>query len=229
MAEYGEDYITEDGEPNVNNPAAQKLLEMQQRWVEEGIAIPTPGSQIDTEEGFAALADERVVAFPKAMWYMSRFLNYLPEMEGQWAIAPCPVFEEGQPRSVGIGGTGTVVSLQSENADLAAEYIAYAKLSYEGNVGIWEILGFDTVNTEIWADEDITQDESNKYIAYFVTNPFDVLNEIKDEIGLITVNELTPYINDAFNITILNNVLENGADVESELEMGQEEVEFEAY
>ena len=37
---------------------------------------------------------------PKAMWYMSRFTNYMPDEKGNWYIAKCPTFEEGQKCSV---------------------------------------------------------------------------------------------------------------------------------
>ena len=50
--------------------------------------------------------DGKIASFPKAMWYMSRFKDYMPEMEGKYDITTCPVFEEGQKCSVGIGGTG---------------------------------------------------------------------------------------------------------------------------
>ncbi|QHQ60774.1 extracellular solute-binding protein [Anaerocolumna sedimenticola] len=227
MAEYGEDYTTEDGAPNIELQSIKNMINMQKGWLDEGIAMVSPGGQVDMEEGYANVADGNIVSFPKAMWFMSRFLNYMPEMTDTWAIAPCPVFEEGQPRSVGIGGTGTVVSLQSKNADLAAEFIAWAKLSYDGNVKIWENLGFDTCNTTIWTDETITKDTSNKYIAYFVTNPFDTLNEIKDEIGKIKVGTINPAISEQFNLTILNNCFENGANVDDELKTAQEALEIE--
>lgn len=229
MAEHGEDWTDDEGVPNVNIPSVKSMLEMQQSWIDAGIAKTTPGGQIDTEEGFAAIADNEVAAFPKALWYMSRFLNYIPEMEGQWAIAPAPVYEVGQPRSVGIGGTGTVVSSQSENAELAAEFISFAKLSYEGNVKIWDVLGFDPCNTSIWYDEDITRDEDNKYIQYFVTNPFDTLVEIQEEIGNVKVVKISPMINEIMNTSLLNNVLESGADVDAELESAQDTILFEAY
>lgn len=229
MAEYGEDYTTDEGAPDIIQDSIIRMVEMQQSWLDSGIATVSPGGQLDTEEGFAAIADETVAAFPKAMWFMSRFLNYIPEMEGQWAIAPCPVFEEGQPRSVGIGGTGTVVSNQSDHADLAAEWLAFAKLSYEGNLQVWEILGFDTLNTSIWSDDEITNNTSNKYIKYFASNPFDTLNEIKDEIGMIKVGTINPAISEAFNLTILNNAFENGADILAELETAQAELDLESY
>lgn len=228
MSEYGEDYTTDDVMPNVEIDSIKNMIKMQQRWLDEGIATISPGGHMDLEESYAAISDGKFAAFPKAMWYMSRFLNYMPEMEDTWAIAPCPVFEEGQPRSVGIGGTGTVVSKQSKNAELAAEFITWAKLSYEGNVQIWEKLGFDTCNTEIWSDEKITKDTSNKYINYFVTNPFDTLNEIKNEIGKIKVTKMNPAINEQFCTIILNNCLESGADVDSELSTAQATLMIEA-
>ncbi len=227
MAEYGEDYTTDDGAPNIELDSIKNMITMQQSWLNEGIAMISPGGQVDMEEGFANISDGNIVSFPKAMWFMSRFLNYMPEMTDTWAIAPCPVFEEGQPRSVGIGGTGTVVSNQSPNADLAAEFLAWAKLSYDGNVKVWENLGFDTLNTTIWSDETITRDTGNKYIAYFVSNPFDTLNEIKDEIGKIKVGTINPAISEQFNLNILNNCFENGADVEDELATAQNALEIE--
>lgn len=224
MAEYGEDYTSEEGAPNIEVDSIKKMISMQQRWLDEDVAMISPGGQLDGEEGFATIGDGKIAAFPKAMWYMSRFLNYMPEMTDTWAIAPCPVFEKGQPRSVGIGGTGTVVSKQSKNAELAAEFISWAKLSYDGNVKIWEILGFDTCNTEIWTDEEIRNDTSNKYISYFVTNPFDTLNQIKDEIGKVKVTSVLPSINEQFNNIILNNCFENKSNVDDELATAQQQI-----
>jgi len=216
MAEFGEDYTTEEGAPNIELNSIKTMITTQQKWLDDGIAMISPGGHVDMEEGFANIGDGNIASFPKAMWFMSRFLNYLPEMTDTWAIAPCPVFTEGQDRSVGIGGTGTVVSNQSKNADLAAEFLAYAKLSYGGNVKVWENLGFDTLNTGIWSDDKITKDTSNKYIAYFVNNPFDTLNEIKDEVGKIKVGKINPAISEQFNTIILNNCFESQADVNEE-------------
>ncbi|MBP3895217.1 MAG: extracellular solute-binding protein, partial [Mogibacterium sp.] len=119
MAEYGEDWTGGfEGPANVQLESVKKMLEYEKRWQEEGIAQVTKGGQIDTEDGFQSILSKEVVAFPKAAWYMSRFLNYMEEEEGNWYLAPCPVFEEGQKNSVGIGGTGTVVTKQGQNAEL---------------------------------------------------------------------------------------------------------------
>lgn len=227
MAEHNQDWTDASGHADIRISGVSDMIKMQQRWVSEGIAYPTPGGQIDTEAGYATVGDEKVAAFPKALWYMSRFLNYIPDQKGKWAIAPCPVYKKGQPRSVGIGGTGTVVSKQSKHQELAAEFLVYAKLSLEGEKLIWEVLGFDPVNTDMWDEKDLTHNPNNKYVAYFRTNPFDVLNEIKSEIKGIKATHISSAINEQINLNVLNNCLEQNADVDAELQAAQDEIDLE--
>ncbi len=227
MSEHGESWVEDPENANVKLDSLNNMLTMQQGWLESGIAEVTPGGQIDTEQGYATVAKGEVAAFPKAIWYMSRFTDYMPEMSGKFAIAPAPVFEEGQKRSNGAGGTGTVVYKDSENAELAAEFMAWAKLTEEGGEQIWNILGFDPVNTKVWTNQDITHNQENEYVKYFVNNPFDTLLEIQDEVNLIKTVPITTTINEVFNLTTLNEVLENGADVKQALEDAQAEVDFE--
>lgn len=228
MAEYGEDWTGgEGGTPNVQLESVKKMLTMQQEWLNNGTAMVSPAGHVDLEEGYQNILDGKIASFPKAMWFMSRFLNYMPEMKGKIALAPVPVFEEGQPRSVGIGGTGTVVTNQSADPQLAADFISYAKCSEEGCKGIWENLGFDVCNTALWEDETITKDTNNQYIAFFKTNPFDVLNEIKNEIGKISVTRLSPTINDYMCTTTLNQVLQDGGDIDSALQEAQDYIDLE--
>ena len=226
MAEYQEDWSDDDGKAIIPD-SMKKTLEMQKEWMEEDLAMISPDGQVDTEGGFQNILDGNIASFPKALWYMSRFLDYMPEEQGKWAIAPCPVFEEGQPRSVGIGGTGTVVTMQSENPELAAEWLAYATCSEEGNIEIWNQLGFDVCNTDVWTNETITKDTSNKYISFFRTNPFDVLNEIKEEIGAISVNENTFTLGDYINTTTLNEIFEDEMEVEDALQELQDYMDVE--
>ena len=203
------------------------MLNMQKGWLDSGVAMISPDGHVDLEAGFQNILDGNIASFPKAMWYMSRFINYMPEETGKWALAPCPVFEDGQPRSVGIGGTGTVVTKQSKNAELAADFISYAKCSEEGCRGIWEVLGFDVCNTALWTDTTITGDSNNQYIKYFVTNPFDVLNDIKDQIGKISVVKISPTINEQICTITLNDIFENGKPVEDALKEAQDAVDLE--
>ncbi len=228
MAEYGEDWTGGfEGPSNVQLESVKNMLTMQQGWLDSGIAMVSPDGHVDLEAGFQNILDGNIASFPKALWFMSRFLNYMPEEEGKWALAPCPVFEEGQPRSVGIGGTGTVVTNQSSDPTLAADFIAFAKCSEEGAKGIWEVLGFDVCNSAMWTDESITHDSNNAYVNFFRTNPYDVLNEVKDEIGKISVVAISPTINEQLCKVTLNDVLENKMDVDEALQTAQDVISLE--
>lgn len=228
MAEYGDDWTGGfDGPANVKLDSVKKMMTMQQKWLDEGVAQVSPDGHVDLEAGFQNILDHNIVSFPKAMWYMSRFLNYMPEESGNWYLAPCPVFEAGQPRSVGIGGTGTVVSAQSEKAELAAEFVCWAKMGTEGETYIWENLGFDVCNTALWTDDAFAHDDNNAYNKFFRNYPYDVLAEISKEIGKISVVSISPTINEQLCTTTLNEVLEDKMDVDEALQEAQDAIDLE--
>ncbi len=229
MAQYGEDWTGgPDGEVNVQLDSVKKMLTMQQQWLNDGIAMISTDGHVDLEAGFKNIMDGKIASFPKAMWYMSRFKDYMPEMEGKYDITKIPVFEEGQPSSVGIGGTGTVVTNQCENPELAAEWLAWAKLSEEGEKYIWNELGFDVCNTAYWSDEEFAYDENNYYNTFFRVKPYEILNALAEnnEIGRIYSTSASPTINDYFCTTTLNEVLEEGMDVDSALQEAQDYISF---
>lgn len=229
MAEYGEDWTggSNDATANVQLESVKKMLTMQQEWLESGVAQVSPDGHVDLEAGFQNILDHNIVSFPKAMWYMSRFINYMPEEKGNWYITQCPVFEAGQNCSVGIGGTGTVVTDQSVDAALAADFLCFAKMSPEGNTTIWNDLGFDVCNTSLWADDAFAHDDSNQYNTFFRNYPYDVLNEIKNQIGTVMTVKISPTINEQFCNVTLNDVLENGVNVDEALQAAQDVVSLE--
>ena len=211
MAEYGEDWTGGfDGKANVQLDSVKKMLTMQQKWLKSDLAEVSPDGHVDLEAGFQNIMDHNIVSFPKAMWYMSRFTNYMPDEKGNWYIAKCPTFEEGQKCSVGIGGTGTVVTQQSKAKELAAEFLCSAKMSEVGEQNIWDTLGFDVCNTACWTNDTFAHNDENQYNQFFINYPYDVLNSIgMDNIGKISVVKISPTINENVCNTTLNEVLED--------------------
>ena len=229
MAEYGEDWTGGfDGKANVELDSVKKMLTMEQNWVNSGLAEVSPDGHVDLEAGFQNILDHNIVSFPKAMWYMSRFTNYMPEEKGNWYIAKCPVFEAGQPCSVGVGGTGTVVTQQSADKELAAEFLCWAKMSDEGEQLIWDNLGFDVCNTAMWTEPSFATNMDNQYNAYFRNLPYEVLASIgMDNIGKIYSVAISPTINEQMCNVTLNDILENGMDVDEALQAAQDVVDLE--
>lgn len=211
MAEYGEDWTGGfDGKANVQLDSVKKMLTMQQKWLKSDLAEVSPDGHVDLEAGFQNIMDHNIVSFPKAMWYMSRFTNYMPDEKGNWYIAKCPTFEEGQKCSVGIGGTGTVVTQQSKAKELAAEFLCWAKMAEVGEQNIWDTLGFDVCNTACWTNDTFAHNDENQYNQFFINYPYDVLNSIgMDNIGKISVVKISPTINENVCNTTLNEVLED--------------------
>ena len=109
----------------------------------------------------------------------------------------------------------------SENADLAAEVFAYIKLSETANEEVWNVLGFDPVNTALWTDTAITENPDNAFIQYFNTKPFDTLNELADGIGLLKcyTDEKMPSVTNTFCTVTLNDIFESDADVKTALDL----------
>ncbi|GGH28389.1 ABC transporter substrate-binding protein [Paenibacillus segetis] len=224
LAQQGADLTDDAGNPKVNSPEMIKALTMLKDLKDNNVISTIAGGQPDTEEAYGEYnAGNYVTAF-MPLWQMSRYTNYMADLSGKIAIAPLPVFEKGMPRSYGGGGTATVVTKTAKDIQLAKEFIAYAKLSLDANIEIWNTLGFDPINMSVWDMKDVTHNPENQFVKYFVNNPFDVLNEVKDEIMLIKSTSASPTINNVLCTVTLNEIFEDGKDVTEALNAAQEQI-----
>lgn len=198
LLEKGVQYVTDDGKPNINTPEHAEVIDYLRNMIDLGICEISPGGKVHAEEWYGHLNNAGVASISMPLWYMGRFTDYCPDLAGKMAMYEIPVWNEGDTRCVLQGGTGTSICKTSENADLAKEFLAFAKLSEEGNRYEWEFLGFDPIRTSLWEDEEMTHDENNKFIAYFQNNPFDILNKVKAEYG---VDLIAPNISGAYAAT----------------------------
>ena len=177
MLEKGVQYVDENGQPNITTPEHAEVIDYIRMMIEEGICIVAPGGGFHTEEWYGFLNGGGVASIAMPLWYMGRFTDYMPDLNGKMGIYEIPVWNEGDVREVLQGGTGTSVIKYTDKADLAMEFLAYAKLSAEGNRYEWDVLGFDPIRTELWDDPTITENPDNKFLSYFATNPFDILKK----------------------------------------------------
>ncbi|MFA6775062.1 MAG: ABC transporter substrate-binding protein [Sphaerochaetaceae bacterium] len=228
MAELGHDIITADGRPDLYNADAVRVCKLWKSWYDEGIIGTIPTGNADTDAGKAAVASGEIAALGYPLWYMGRFTDVAPDLAGKIAIAPLPVFKDATYKSVGLGGTGTVVIANGPHADLAARFITWAKLSETGGITLWQDLGYDPINTKVWTNLTVTKDPGNKFLKYFATNPFDVLSEIKDGIFACKTMQNSATINDYLSSTTWNRMYINGEDVEKVLKETQTEMETQA-
>lgn len=226
VAELGSDYVDEDGNISVNNQGIVDAMQLMKELQDANAVSLVPGGNVDADEGFAAYASGDFAVMIMPLWMSNRFINYMSDLSGQIAVAPAPVVEDTKARSVGGGGTGTAVIKTSEKADIAAEFIAYAKLSADASIIQWDTLGNDPCNMSVWTDTSVTENPDNKYLGYYANNPFDTLNEIKDGIVLLDsqTTKYYPSISNIFNTVVFNAVFENGEDIQETLDMAQEDL-----
>lgn len=230
MGQKGEDYLTEDGELNVNSDALVEVIQYIKDMQEAGALDTIAGGQPDDEEAYPLYNSGDVAAAIMPFWQTSRYTTYMTDLSGKVAIAAPPVWGDNDVvKTIGGGGTGTAVIASSENAELAAEVFAYIKLSDEASREIYNVLGFDPVNTAVWTDTSLTENPDNQFVQYFATKPFDPLLELQDSIGLLesSTDEKWPSINNVFCNQTLSEILESGSDVKEALDAAQEQLENE--
>ncbi|WP_158370900.1 ABC transporter substrate-binding protein [Cellulosimicrobium cellulans] len=229
IAQNGGELFAEDGTVQVDDPVVVESFEMMQDMVEAGAISPIPGSSPDDEEAYGSIARGDFAAIVYPAWYTSRFVDYMPDLAGKVAIAPAPVVAGSDTVTIGGGGTGTAVAADSPVRDLAADWLAFAKLSPEANVAVWEVLGFDPVNMAVWEDEEVTRNPDNQFNQYFTTNLFDVLNEVKD--GIEHFESFSspdlPAVNSRFGTVTLTEIYESGVPARDALDQAQRELKNE--
>lgn len=175
MLEKGAQYVDDEGQPNIATQDHADVIDFIRKMIDAGICEIAPGGGFHTEEWYGHLNEGGVASLAMPLWYMGRFTDYCPDLKGKMAIYEIPVWNEGDTREVLQGGTGTSVLKFTENEELAKDFLAFAKLSDEGNRYEWNELGFDPIRTSLWTDTSITENTENKFLSYFTTNPFDIL------------------------------------------------------
>jgi len=179
IVQRGGDYLDKDGnvvlDSEINIKTLQAMFDMMHT---HKIAIPMPGGATHREEFWPFMNKGGQACLIMPMWYMSRFLSYMPDLKGKIYVRAMPIWEPGNKRSVGIGGTGTSVTKQSKNVNLAVDFLAYAKLTRESNIKLWTILRFDPPRWDVWDAPELLAPD-----PYFGNESvFKVLLEVKDEI-----------------------------------------------
>lgn len=146
-----------DGELILDSEANIEALQFMQDLVyEHGIARAASGGNHHAPDHFVDLVEGKVASLWMPQWYMTRFTD---DMGGELAdvavVRPMPIFEEGGYTSTMGGGTGTAITNQIDPSkiDLAKEFLAFAKLSYDANVALWTDLGFDPMRLDVYDDE----------------------------------------------------------------------------
>ena len=190
ISQQGSDFLDKNGNGVLDNDINVKTLEFLKKMLDANVVITAPAGFHHSEEYWSFMNNSGAASLWMPLWYMGRFTSYMPKLKGKIVVRPLPVWKKGGSRSAGMGGTGTAVTNQSKNLDLAKRFLAYAKGSKEGSIKTWTVLGFDPIRWDVWSDP--AMKAPNIYTDYFGNGVFDMLVSIKDEIGGINVGEKYP-------------------------------------
>jgi len=207
------DQVSVDGEVMLDDERNIRAMTFFKKLVDDGIAAVAPGAGHDTPEYKAYMNAEGAASVFMPFWFMNRFTDEMPDLKGKIIIKPMPAWDEGGNRSAGMGGTGLSITNQSKHLDLAKEFLAYSKISKEGNIQVWKQLGMDPIRTEVWTDPAMS--EPNKFTEYFGNDIFDTLLEVKDEIYPVNIREISPQVFDAVRNDIVPRIFQFGEDPET--------------
>jgi len=206
------DQVSVDGEVMVDDERNIRAMTFFKKLVDEGIAAIAPGAGHDTPEYKAYMNAEGAASVFMPFWFMNRFTDEMPDLKGKIVIKPMPAWDEGGNRSAGMGGTGLSIMNQTKHLELAKEFLAYSKLSKEGNIQVWKQLGMDPIRTEVWTDPAMS--EPNKFTEYFGSDIFGTLIEVKDEIYPVNIREISPQVFDAVRNDLVPRIFQFGEEPE---------------
>ncbi len=195
ISQRGSGLVDENGAVILDNDINVDTLEFLHSLIyEHEIAIPTPGGFHHSEEYYGFMNDGGAASILMPFWYMGRFTDYMPDLKGRIAVRPLPRFSPGGNRSAGMGGTGTVITRQSEHIELAKDFLSFAKLSEEGNIYLWELMGFDPPRWSVWDDPALQRE--NKFTNYFTngTAIFEEVLKVRNEINPVYMSPQVPDI-----------------------------------
>ncbi|QBI18356.1 extracellular solute-binding protein [Egibacter rhizosphaerae] len=167
----------------IDSPENVEAVEMVSDMVHEhGVADLAPGGGHAEPEFYEAFNNGEFASVWMPQWYMSRFPDLMPDLEGSMVVRPMPAFEEGGTISTMGGGTGTAITNQidDDKVQAAQEFIGYAKLSYDAQVRVWTDLDFDPFRMDVYEDPALSEPE-----PFFADEP--VLTMIEE-----TLDRLAP-------------------------------------
>ncbi|MCR5303096.1 MAG: ABC transporter substrate-binding protein [Lachnospiraceae bacterium] len=194
------------GEVTLDNQANIDTLQWLLDGLNDDIFCEMPGGFCHSEEWYAYMNEGNVASIGVPLWYLNRFTDYMPDLKGKMAVRTLPVWEEGGANSAGLGGTGTSVTNQAKDVQLAKDFLYFSKISREGAIRTWTELGFDPIRKDVYDDPEMTA--PNRFTDYFGDDVYQVMNDTAGAISaLSTSNPLYPEALTRVQKTVMFNVL----------------------
>ena len=208
-----------DGEVKlVDNEALKAAIEVYKQLIDEGIMV----DYTDWDQYIASMNKGTAAGVIQGCWIMSS-IQAAEDQSGKWALTNMPKLDgvDGATNYSNNGGSSWAISSNCKKQDLAIDFM---KSTFAGSTALYDdIIAKGALAT--WAPAGDSEAYAQP-VAFFSDDP--VYAKIVDFATKTPSNITGAFYYDARDAvgTALSNIIQTGADMDSELQTAQETVEF---
>ena len=210
----------QDGEVKlVDNAALKKAIEVYKQLIEEGIMV----DYTDWDQYIASMNKGEAAGVIQGCWIMSS-IQAAEDQSGEWAIVNMPALDEidGATNYANCGGASWAVSSNCKNTELAFDFL---NASFGSSVDLYDELlpNAGVIASYLPAAASDAYGEASEFYGGQA-----VYKDIVEFAGKVPGIDYGAYYSDIRSALTdaITNVVQNGADVETEIQNAQDTVEF---
>ena len=209
-----------DGKVNlVDNKALKKAIETYKQLIEEGIMA----DYTDWDKYIASMNDSKAAGVIQGCWIMSS-IQAAEDQAGKWAVVNMPKLDDvdGATNYANCGGASWAVSSNCKNTELAFDFL---KTTFGESVALYDDLlpNAGAIASFLPAAESDAYNEASDFYA-----GQEVYKDIVSFAGQVPGIDYGAYYSDIRSALTdaITNVVQNGADIDTEIQNAQDTVEF---
>lgn len=210
----------QDGEVKlVDNAALKKAIEVYKQLIEEGIMV----DYTDWDQYIASMNKGEAAGVIQGCWIMSS-IQAAEDQSGEWAIVNMPALDEidGATNYANCGGASWAVSSNCKNTELAFDFL---NATFGSSVELYDELlpNAGVIASYLPAAASDAYGEASEFYGGQA-----VYKDIVEFAGKVPGIDYGAYYSDIRSALTdaITNVVQNGADVEAEIQNAQDTVEF---
>lgn len=203
----------------VGNEALKKSIETYKQLIDEKVMV----DYTDWDQYIASMNKGTAAGVIQGCWIMSS-IQAAEEQSGNWAIVDMPKLDgiEGATNYANCGGASWAVSSNCKNTDLAFDFL---KSTFGESVELYDDLlpNAGAIASYLPAAESEVYNEASDFYGGQI-----VYKDIVDFAGKVPGIDYGAYYSDIRSALTdaITNVVQNGADIDSEIKNAQDTVEF---
>ena len=203
----------------VGNKALKAAIETYETLIKDGIMV----DYTDWDQYIASMNKGTAAGVIQGCWIMSS-IQAAEDQSGKWAIVNMPKFDdvEGATNYANCGGASWAVSSNCKNTDLAYDFI---KTTFGGSVELYDDLlpNAGAIASYLPAAESPVYNENSDFYSGQA-----VYKDIVEFAGQVPGIDYGAYYSDIRSALTdaITNVVQNGADIDTEIKNAQDTVEF---